>query len=600
MQMGIARGMSACLVAAVPSPARLLAGATHKFEAHFLLGWLFLLALIILAGLYCAKYIPGPKSSEPGPQHRDSGPLGSLDRFWMALLFAFLSAYCYLIFYKEAFLYYDDDMLTEFSLRGKSFAPPIWPDTGRFYPLADQEFNFLQHFTRSPFGYHATVVAELLVLLSVLFLVVREFRVRHRALVLLGVLALPSVIIPFSGFVYPERNVLLWLAVLIFCLQRYDQTGGKAYFVGCLVATHCALYYKELVILFVGIFAVTRIGLDVREARSTARSWADAARDNLVPLGMLIVCSIYVVLFLLAMVPHHQFSYIAEHQQTLAETLWVYLKIDWLPFLMLAVFLARIATWLRESFVLDPVWDPLAAGALAYGGALIALKLVSGYYMAPVDMTALLYLAFMSLHWASEPGRSARVWVTGVTAALVFLQAFAYSSFRVIERKDMITAKSQLVEFLRGYQRQAPAGRVELFFPYATGYHLMGLASYLNYEGFHLAGEADDPPDNNPSLAIESPRNLTGERCVPYRNYACFHVERPSPGALIVVLPDDEVSALELESLEKQSSKVLSVNGSVMARGTSLELRPLHAISAEFSSRELPDHWLQLDVLKQN
>lgn len=599
MQIGIARGLAPHLVAALLTPFRLLSGAVHTFEAHFLLGWSLLLALIVLGGLYFAKQIPS-KLSSGRANYRDVAAPGIFDRLSVALSFLFLSAYCYLVFYKEAFLYYDDDMLTEFSLRGKSFAPPIWPDTGRFYPLADQEFNFLQHFTRSPFGYHAIVVAELLALVCILYLVLGEFRVRYRVVILVCAMALPSVMIPFFGFVYPERNVLFWLAVLIFCLQRYDQTGGKAYFIGSLIATHCALYYKELVILFVGIFAITRIGLDLREARTTARSWMDVAKDNLVPLGMLVVCSIYVGLFLLAMVPHHQFSYIAEHQQTLAETLWVYLKIDWLPFLMLAVFLARLASWLREGFVLDPVWDPLAAGALAYGGALIVLKLVSGYYMAPVDVTALLYLAFISLRWASVPGRADRGWVTGVTAALVFLQAFAYSSFRVIERKNMITTKSQLVEFLRGYQQQAPAGRIELFFPYATGYHLMGLASYLNYEGFHLAGEADDPADNSPKLAIESPRNLTDERCVPYRNYSCFHVKRPSPGALIVVLPDDEVSALELETLEKQSSRVLSINGSVMAPGTSLELRPLHAISAEFSSRELPDHWLQLDVLKQN
>ena len=577
----------------------LLSRAPGIVERHFLSIWLLLLGLIVLGVSYFSARLPSSKFSAKRAPYRDSGSLGVLDLFSIGLLVSFLAAYCSVIFYKEAFLYYDDDMLTEFSLRGKNFAPPIWPDTGRFYPLADQEFNLLQHFTRSPFGYHAIVVAELMVLVGILFLVLREFNVRYRVLILICAMALPSMMIPFSGFVYPERNVLLWLAVLILCVQRHDQTGGKIYLVGSLIATHCALYYKELVILLVGVFAVTRIGMALREEGGLRRPWHDAVKDQLVPIGILAVSAIYVLLFVLAMVPHHQFSYVAEHQQSYAQTLAAYLKIDWLPFLLLLVFLTRLRLWLQGGLSPDPLWDPVAAGAIAYGLALITLRLVSGYYMAPVDMVALLYLAFMAMHWSLQSSKI-RIWLTGVTAVLVFLQAFAYSSFRVIERKNMIATKSQLVEFLRDYQRQAPPGRVELFFPYATGYHMMGLASYLNYEGFQLADDAGDPPGSGPRLTIESPRSFTDEHCVPYRNYSCFHVARPSTGALIVLLPDDEVSGPELETLEKQSSKILSVKGPLLTSPSTMEWRPLHAISAEFSSKELPDHWLQLDVLKQN
>ena len=154
-------------------------------------------------------------------------------------------------------------MLTDFSVQGMNFLPPVWSAVGRFYPLADQEFNLLKFVTRSPAGYHALVALQLLVLLAVLFVVLRAFQVRYRVLILIAAMVAPSFLIPFTGFVYPERNVLFWLAVMLLCLQEYSRTKARIYFIGCLVATHCALYYKETVVLFVVAYAITQLLLQL-------------------------------------------------------------------------------------------------------------------------------------------------------------------------------------------------------------------------------------------------------------------------------------------------------------------------------------------------
>ena len=59
----------------------------------------------------------------------------------------------------------------------------------------------------------------------------------------------------------------------------------------------------------------------------------------------------------------------------------------------------------------------------------------------------------------------------------------------MVERKGIITTKSQFADFLSGYLAAAKSRNVELFFPYSDGYHLMGLSSYLRYRGFPLEGQ---------------------------------------------------------------------------------------------------------------
>ncbi len=579
-----------------------LHGAHFWVNSHFLIVWSLTLVLIVFAGILLSAWSDPTAPIFSGHSHSESGAgfprqISVTDGISALIFLLFVAFYICVVFYKEDFAYYDDDMLTKFSVQGVTFPPPVWSAEGRFYPLADQEFNLLRFITRSPAGYHAFVVAELLVLLCVLFFVLNEFKIRYRALILAAAIVAPSFVVPFAGFVFPERNVFFWLAILLLCLRGYSRTKARVYFIGCLVATHFALYYKEIVVLVVVAYAVTRLMLqwDVRR-RLGHRGRLDFAKENALSLGMLAVSSIYVVLFVAAVLPHRNFSYVAEHREALRSVLLAYAHTDWLPLILLVVVILRFWRFIFSSGQLDPIWDPLAVGALAYFLSLIALRLFSGYYTAPVDFIALLYLASLSLGWLTKQTR-ARVFVVATAFICVLLQNAAYSSFRVVERKGIITAKSRLADFLGSYLPTAKSSSVELFFPYASGFHLMELSAYLRYRGFRLVGQGSTVPGAAPQLVIESPDEFADNRCVEYRDDICTHKESAGAGTLLVVLPDDDVPTSDVENIGKNSTLLLFLRApGICSRKW---FRSLHAISAEFSAIQLPEHWLQLHVFEK-
>jgi len=576
--------------------------ASSILTSHFLLVWLFSLVFVVAGGLLLST-IRGQIASSPLQQHVSANAtkvqpqFSTVDGFSLVLFCLFAMFYMSVILYKEDFCYYDDDLLTEFSVQGKNFGPPIW-NGDRFFPLSDQEFNLLRFVTRSPFGYHSLVVVQLAILITLIFLILKDLKIRYRCLVTAAAMLAPSFLIPFMGFVYPERNVLFGLAILLLCLQGYSKTQSRLYFVGCLVATHFILYYKETAVLFVVAFAATRAILQTYRARRVGlRSWRPIVAENSLSIGFLSVAAIYTVLFLVVMLPHRNFSYIAASQHPLSSVLAVYLQFDCLPFLLLGVFLLRFGLCLFSQMELDPLWDSLAVGAIAYFIGILALRINSGYYMAPVDFIAIFYLANMARLWLRRPARVRVFSIAGIVIA-VMSQAAVYSSVRAVERKETIAAKAGLAEFLKNYLPTIHKDSVELFFPYSNGYHLMGLSSYLNYKGFRLDGQGGSGSKIGPKIIFKGREKFADNKCMEYRDYSCIHAEDPSPGAIVVVLPDDSVSNNELRDIAKDFPQLFHMDCPVCSahpRWFTL----FHAISAEYSLSPLPGHWLQLHVFRR-
>jgi hypothetical protein len=507
----------------------------------------------------------------------------------------FATLYVVVIFYKEDFAYYDNDQLTDFSLRGRSFSPPIWPATGRFFPLGFQEFNLLALFTKSPAGFHSFAVAQLTILVLALFALLREVRFSYRVLIVATAMLAPSVAIAFTDLIYPERNVLFWLAIIMVCLYAYSKTKGSTYFVSCLIATHFVLYYKETAVVLVAGYAIGKLWLEGYLGWRAGRSWRQVARENFLPLGMLCLAGIYTMLFVVTMFPHARLSYLATQRQGLGSVLLTYAQTDWLPPILLLIFCARVWGFIHSKIELDPTWDPLALGALGYFFAVIILGLVSGYYMAPVDLIALIYAARVALAGIAKPTKLRIALVASMMTCLL-LHNVAYSGFRIIERKNLIVLKSQFADFLRGYQ---PSGKeIELFFPYADGDHLMGLSSYLRYRGLPLVERGGTRNGDGPPVVVESPEEFPRNLCIDYRDYTCVHAESPRQGALIVILPDDVASNRDVQKIGRASVLLFSVRACGFCTSAGSWFRLLHAISPEFSDRQLPEHWLRLDVFK--
>jgi hypothetical protein len=582
---------------------RVMHSASHLVWSHFISLWLLLLIIIVACSMlvadrrgYTARRLRLWKYLIPCAAVRLRANL------WECIsgiaLVAFVIGYVAVIIYKEDFGYYDENMLTESTVRGVSFPLPIWPSLGRFFPLGEQEFNLLRWVTRSPVGYHALAVAQLLIVVVALWVVLHKYIPAVRVSILIAVLLAPSFVVPFTGLTYPERNVLFWETILLLCLAGYSRTRGRVYCVGSLVAVQFALYYKETVVLLVASCAITQIILrSYTEGRRVYRSWRVFARENGLPLGMLAVSAIYSMLFLAAMAPHHNFSYTKSLQMNVGFVMERYLQTDWPAFVLIVIILARIIRYLLFKGQLDPLWDSLAVGAVICFSGLVAMRLYSCYYTAPADLIAILYLGWIGHSWVSKRSGLRSVAVVAIYVCIVVNNA-GYSAFRVIERKSIIASKIEFAQFLMNYKPLASDGAIRLFFPYSTGNRLMEMSAYLDYKGFHLIGGSEAGGNGMPLVVVEGREQFLNNLCVDYRTYGCFHAELPQDGALTVFMVDDDVATQDVENTSKDLVPLFSADECKLCTRNRSWLRLFHAVSPGFADRPLPSHWMHLDVFK--
>jgi len=351
-------------------------------------------------------------------------------------------------------------------------------------------------------------------------------------------------------------------------------------------------------VVFVVAYAGAELLLQSYLGRRTGyRSWQELVRENSLQVGMLAVSSIYVVLFLVAMLPHPSYSYITMKRVALSSVILGYLQVNWLVFILILLLVLRLGRFVFFEGELDPMWDSLAIGASAYFFCLTALRLYMPYYTAPVDLVGLLYLARVSLSWLLKPTKL-RISVVATVFVCVLLHNAAYSSFAIIENKSFIAIKSQFAGFLGSYGPQASSSTVELFFPFADGYRLMALSAYLRYKGFRLDGQRVASSEAGPGLVVEGREAFANNRCVAFKDYACIHADNARDGALIIVLPDDRASMADVEEISKDSVLLFSAKTCGFCSRPGSWLRLLHAISY-FSEGELPEHWLRLDVFSK-
>ena len=576
----------------------------HIFIAHhFIRFWLLVLLLVIGGGWFLSS-MNGAKNrcasgSSRGKIWRLTESLQLMDWIAIIALLLFVSFYAFQMVHGEDFAYYDNDQLTDFSATGNAFRPPVWPEEGRFFPLGHQEFNIVQHFTRTAVGYQSFVAVQLLVLLAVLFVVLREIRVSYRVVALAAVMTAPSFSIPFTGLIYPDRNVLFWLGILIFCLVGYEKNRARVYFVGSLVASQFLLYYKETVVVFLTTYAVARLLLGIHPMwQEGRRSWRALARENALVLAMLGIAGIYSAAFVVALFGYSRFSYVNGLRSDVNTTILGYVETDWLlPVFVFAV-VWRVVRVVRHRGQFDLVWEPLAFGALTYFASLIALRLFRDYYMALVDLIAFLYLAYLLLPWIRQKPRWHAAVATAALACIMIHNA-AYSGLKIINRKTVIRLNHDLADFLKTYRPRATASATELFFPYADGYRLMELSSYLHYRGLSLSGTKDPSGGAGTPFLFEGTEKFPNELCVAYKQYRCVPVLRGTEDGLIVILPDDKVPAKDLAELRQGSTELFSREPWPVNSQKEMWLRALHALAWDYWGRRGPQNLWQVHVFRK-
>src|ERR1017187_9758367 len=126
----------------------------------------------------------------------------------VSFLILFLTCYSAGCLVWEDFTYYDDSHFTDGSLVGSNIPLAISPEAGRFWPLGYQEFNLLRHITHSINGYHALRIVQLLIVLVILFVLNDELSFQACVALIILILIALSILISFSGLIYPEADLV--------------------------------------------------------------------------------------------------------------------------------------------------------------------------------------------------------------------------------------------------------------------------------------------------------------------------------------------------------------------------------------------------------
>jgi hypothetical protein len=474
-----------------------------------------------------------------------------------ASLVLFLACYIALILTWEDFAYYDNSMFTSGTLLGHDLTPIIVREGGRFWPLGLQEFNLIRHFTHTATGYHVLPIAELLIFSFILLILDSELSIMVRAALAVLALLTPSILLSFSGLIYPERNVLFFLACLLLSVKRFEQTQSIAWAVATVVCAQLMIYFKETAFLLLLGFAVASIVLRCRSGDDAKwdynRLWNKESRLGLCLASLAMVY----LLFYLVVVGIHG-NYAVERQQPLTGIVVAYLRLDLLAWLFVAIVLGRVYLILRHRAAAVPFWDGLACGGVAcFLAYVIGLRIFSAWYLAPVDLIAVLYVGrFAALSWNKI--RSWRKLAALILACTIVLQSVLFSAFAVFERKNDIHAKAEIASVVKTQYRSGEGEVLRLFFPFASLYVISEFASYLNYRGIPVERPVGTAGERN-SVVLATPILAKDARCWPDGpDIGCRAVSEPAQGDLVIVLPDDEASLGEASVYRERGEQMFS------------------------------------------
>jgi len=516
----------------------------------------------------------------------------------LLLVGSVLIGYVVLALKWEAFADYDEAFFTLFTLRGRNFPAPIWPDSGRFFPLGDQEFKLIQHFTGSVVGYHALPIAQLLIISFILLFVDHALSLKARATVAAVCLILPSIVYTFTGLVYQERNVVFWLACLVFFVKMFEQTQSTACAVAAAISAQNMIYYKETAFLLLLGFAVGRLILRCR--RFEGECWEFRrlrSRESRLDLCLLSVGLLFLLYYASVMFRHPNMQYASDYEVTWDRTVLFYLTGDLLGLMFLATVLRRTYLIVQRRVSPSLLWDGLAFGGVACYAAYIFLRLCRLYYLAPVDFVAVLYVGRrIILSW--EKMNSWKRVATLVLVVVALLQSISLSFFHVYERENMLHAKAELADAILVQSRSSTSTAQRLFFPFSGRYLITEFTSYLVYRGLRVEGEGIAVNSVAANEAVIVSAGFSQDKlCVDYRKFVCHAGRIPNRGDLVIELPDDLESNAQFDTYRAGGERVFTYAPRPdIPKWLYPLLGYLRLASYRWRFMPLPDRWLDASI----
>jgi hypothetical protein len=366
------------------------------------------------------------------------------------------------------------------------------------------------------------------------------------------------------------------------CVKKFEQSGSIAWAVAATVSAQTMLYYKETAFLLLFGFAVGRLILRCGKGHYD-RLWDNESRLDLclASLGVLFFAYYFAVMGI-----RPNMNYALMHSQPRTQVVFDYIRVDLLAWLFVAVVVIRIYLILRHQVAPLPFWDGLALGGVAYFFAYLYLSMFTNYYLAPVDLIAVLYVGrFVVLSWKKllSWGKIAAI----PLAFLVLLQNLAGSALAVFDRKNVIHGKAEIASVVKTHYRSGAENYLRLFFPFASPYHIMEFGAYLDYRGIPVGRAVREAGEMN-SVVLATGAVAEDGPCVEWMTIRCHRVYGPVPGDLVIVLPDDRASAEEASVYRGRGELLL------LYEPTPSVPHWLHSLFAMFF--QLPDRWMDGSV----
>jgi len=548
-------------------------------EINFVVAWISAL-IVLLIVFELLRFLSKGRSVKINANEIPSYQLPSRSRpslnmisivFCMAFS-VLLGGYIYLMFMKENFSYFDSFQFTHSNLIGKPFYMPIWRETGRFWPLGLQEYNALALIGRNFFTYQAFSVLQLLVVISLIYNIFTGFPLPYRIATIATVILLPSFTISFFGLIYPERNVIFWLSVLIFCrlkLVKVECVPPRVYLYGSLISAQFCLYYKEPIFVLIGSFASITLALSLLKERHSfvgVKSYFRFIAKHYADLGLLLLSILYISLFRIIVLPEitHRYSY--NSKNTIIDAAFSYIDNNSLLVLFAVVVFVRFAYLVLSRKAIDEFWDVLALSALLYLATFLFLKMHTKYYSAPTEFIAVLYLSQLIYKVYSGLGRESLhrkalqrfvfLAITTMAFCLILSQSLQTTSNEILIRKIYVSGNMELARRIMKHRKVNNQDTVSLYFPGSTPYlttlvtNFGAFLDYLDYkDAMNRRGTASSATlESSSSLAspgstnylsnfvLKSPLKFPHNRCVDFLYLNCFQAG-PEKGDLIVLLP---------------------------------------------------------------
>lgn len=537
--------------------------------------------LIAAAGWAASRRVDTPAVTSAPP------PGGDRPHISLAILATWVTAFIGAMLWRESFTDYDASFFTNRTLLGLPIPPPVWPEDGRFWPLGFQEFNLIGQISQTAVGYQVLPAAQVVAFVGVVYRVLREFSNAARAALVIGLLITPGIAISLTGVVFPERNVLLLIAIVILAFQRWDRRPSGWLLVGLVMTVQAVLYFKEPMFLFLGTFAAARVGLRVRSARAVGRS---LGRGEILPeLAIGVLCVVFVLLFVASQSGGEPLGYATRFQVSRTAAVTGYALANLLPFVFLLVVAFRVARFALGRYEPDRLWDPLAVGACAYIAFYFGIRMYRPYYLAPADLVAVIYLARV-VRDRVVAARPLEGLILATVSVLLVFQSVGSTALWAIDRKATMIVKAELADELLRARSSGDAVR-DLYFPWASPFVIAEWASYLAWRGVPIEKWAADPGSaGGGEVRLWSPREFRGALCVRWLPFACRSGAAPPAGAIVVSLPDDGAAREPLASSYSTPTSVTTVE----PPGWAIRIgRSLGAWSAVTTHRGgLPRHWL--------